>query len=86
MKERQRSLISAECRTLNPDLNIEMNDSELPATHGTEITYRCKWEYAKKGHVNAVCQDGTIVFPSGSSPCFKIGNVLIFNYKIIINP
>ena len=65
---------SAKCTTINEDLKITVTDHQLPAEHGASINYRCSKKYAKKGgNVNLVCEDGTVTFSGGTTPCFKIG-------------
>ena len=77
---------SADCQTVNHTaLKIVAPNSQLPAKHGAVITYRCARKHAKKGGADNLlkCQDGTISFSEGSTPCFKIGklqNILLYLY------
>ena len=54
-----------------------MTEAQLPAEHGTELTYRCPNKQAKKGEAadTLKCQDGMISFAAGYTPCFRIGTV-----------
>ena len=70
---------SADCQTVdNNALKIVAPNSQLPAKHGTVITYHCARKHAKKGGADNLlkCQDGTISFLMGSTPCFQIGKLL----------
>jgi hypothetical protein len=60
-----------------------VSDSQLPAVHGTAISYICLRKHAKKGgYVQASCQDGKITFAGdGFSPCFKMGEEVQFIYS-----
>ena len=75
---------SADCQTVDHNaLKIVAPNSQLPAEHGTVITYYCARKHAKKGGAENLlkCQDGTISFTEGSTPCFKIGkslNILLY--------
>ena len=77
---------SADCQTVNNTaLKIVATNSQLPAKHGAVITYHCARKHAKKGAADneLKCQDGTISFSEGSTPCFKIGklqNILLDLY------
>ena len=72
--------VSADCKTVDLDLKI-LVATELPATHGTEITYSCSPRHVKIRNVNAACQDGKISFSDGKfTPCFKAGT----GYNIVI--
>ena len=69
-------VISADCTTtiLDPDSDFKIEESQLPAEDGMEISYSCLKKHAKKGsNVRAVCEDGVIIFTNGSPDCFKIG-------------
>ena len=62
--------VSADCTEVDSELKIKVT-SDLPVHHGTTVAYRCSLNYAKKGHVNATCQDGRISFLDQLTPCFK---------------
>lgn len=64
---------SADCKTVDLELNIEVNETLLPAKHGYEVTFSCSFGYLR-GNAKAECQDGQIVtIPKESSLCYKIG-------------
>ena len=68
--------VSANCKDVDSALKIVVEDSELPAEHGSEVSYRCKRKHVNVGqNVRAFCRDGNITFSGGdsSSPCFKTG-------------
>ena len=56
---------------MDPSLKIEIDDSQLPAQHGTHVTYSCpKTSDILDGNVEAVCQNGKILLsPENVSPC-----------------
>ena len=45
------------------------------AKHGTTVDYRCARRHAQRlpGDIEAVCEDGSVSFSGGSTPCFKLG-------------
>ncbi|KAL5271161.1 hypothetical protein ACHWQZ_G001709 [Mnemiopsis leidyi] len=62
------------CETVDSNLEVDLQieDSQFPLEHGTEIPYRCPQRYAKKNNDDvAVCKNGAIVLPV--EPCSKIG-------------
>ena len=66
--------LTESCTTVEDKLNVELKieDSELPLLHGTEIQYRCPQKHVKKNKSDAaVCNNGDIVIPE--EPCSKIG-------------
>ena len=71
--------ISADCTSVNPALKIVVEDSELPAKHGTEILFKCPRKQAKQNaNTKTHCKDGEIIFSPedpGISSCTKIGRV-----------
>ena len=65
---------------MDPELKIEVDETQLPATHGSEVTYSCSFGYLR-GNAQAECQDGQIVtIPEESSLCYKIGKLQTFTY------
>ena len=69
-------MTSADCtkKTVLPESDFKIEESQLPVKDGTDITYSCLKKHAKKGsNVRAVCDDGVIIFTNGSPDCFKIG-------------
>ena len=68
---------SADCTSVDPALKIIVEDSELPAKHGTEIPFKCPRKHVKKDlNTKALCKDGEIIFSPedpGVSSCTKIG-------------
>ena len=44
---------------MDPGLNIVVDSSQLPAQHGTDVTYSCPQNSdILEGNVKAVCTDG----------------------------
>ena len=69
-------MISADCtkKTVLPESNFAIEESQLPVKDGTDITYSCPKKHSKKGsNIRAVCDDGLIRFTDGSPDCSKIG-------------
>ena len=66
-----KSSVSADCNEVDPSLNIVVDSSQLPAQHGTDVTYSCPQNSdILDGNVKAVCTDGKIsLFPENVSPC-----------------
>ena len=80
--------ISADCNIVDPN-NIVVEASQLPAEHGTEITYTCPPNHAKtRGNIKAICQDGKVASSSeGTSHCSKFSKfdlvvTCIYIYKL----
>ena len=63
-------LFLVDCKTAEHGLNIVVDVSQLPATHGTEFVYTCPNTVAIDGDIKAICTDRKIVFsPENHSPC-----------------
>ncbi|KAL5264504.1 hypothetical protein ACHWQZ_G005557 [Mnemiopsis leidyi] len=60
-----------DCYTVDPGLNIVINDSQLPAEDETEVKYSCRQNSdILDANVKAVCADGKIsLSPENISPC-----------------
>ena len=73
------SNISADCTSVDPALKIVVENSELPATHGSEVLFKCPRNHVKKDlNTKAHCEEGEIKFSPGDpgvSSCTKIGRV-----------
>ena len=71
LNNRSKLTVSADCDKLDPALNIVVDSSQLPAEHGTDVTYSCPQNSdILGGNVKAVCTDGKIaLFPENVSPC-----------------
>ena len=80
------SLVSADCDTVDPSLNIAVDNSQLPAQHGTDLMYSCpRSGDIKDGNVKAVCTDGNIsLSPETPLPCRDIGTRDTRKYKLKI--
>ncbi|KAL5271158.1 hypothetical protein ACHWQZ_G001706 [Mnemiopsis leidyi] len=67
------------CKKVESNLavDLQIEDSQFPLEHGTEIPYRCPQRYAKKNNDDvAVCKNGAIVLPV--EPCSKIARKEIY--------
>ena len=66
-----KSSVSTDCNEVDPGLNIVVDSSQLPAQHGTDVTYSCPQNSdILDGNVKAVCTDGKIsLSPENVSPC-----------------
>ena len=59
--------------------NIEVAETELPAEHGEEISYKCSRKFVKiGGDVKLICLDGDLSFNERSPECTKLGTYLSF--------
>ena len=78
--------ISADCNIVDPK-SLVVEDSQLPAEHGTEITYTCLPNHAKtRGNIKAICQDGKIAsFPEETSHCSEFSKFDFFIYKLLFS-
>ena len=65
------SSVSADCNEVDSSLNIVVDSSQLPAQHGTDVTYSCPQNSdILDGNVKAVCTNGKIsLSPENVSPC-----------------
>ena len=66
------SSASADCNKVDPSLNIVVDSSQLPAQHGTDVTYSCPQNSViLDRNVKAVCTDyGRLsLSPENVSPC-----------------
>ena len=65
------AFFSADCDEVDTELKIVVDDSQLPAQHGTDVTYSCpKTSDILDGNVKAVCQNGKILLsPENVYPC-----------------
>ena len=63
--------VPADCNEVDPGLNIVVEISQLPAQHGSDVTYSCPQNSdILEGNVKAVCTDGKIsLSPENVSPC-----------------
>ena len=66
-----KSSASADCNEVDPSLNIVVDSSQLPAQHGTDVTYSCPQNSdILDGNVKAVCTNGRLsLSPENVSPC-----------------
>ena len=66
-----KSSVSADCNEVDPSLNIVVDISQLPAQHGSDVTYSCPQNSDMlDGNVKAVCTNGKIsLSPENVSPC-----------------
>ena len=56
-----------------------MAETELPAEHGEEISYKCSRKFVKMGgDVKLLCLDGELSFNEGSPECTKLGTLVVF--------
>ena len=69
--------LSADCSTLDASFTILIDDSQLPAQHGTNIKYTCPQNHLERdSDVKAMCSDGEITFSGGEvSPCRELGRL-----------
>ena len=72
LNNKSKFTVSADCDKVDPALNIVVDSSQLPAQHGTDVTYSCPQNTdILDGNVKAVCTDYGLLslFPENVSPC-----------------
>ena len=66
--------VSVDCNSVDPGLKIDVDNSQLPAQHGTDVEYSCPRDTdLLVGNVKTVCTNRKIIlYPENISPCKEI--------------